>query len=182
LIQGRVDSDALTYISKVERTDGASLEPGIKVAINEFVVNCKAFGLWDKLSLICIFSGARTIDGAVLTLKGPMESVTLFNFVAADYDRRNGFAGDGTTKWMSTDTYLGSSEALDDYHIAFSLTTVDTAGNSPVYGFGGGNYDLVQTRTANPIVRSRSLTDTSISAPQTGFSCVSRDQHLLGVV
>jgi hypothetical protein len=175
LIQGRVDSDALTYISKVERTDGASLEPGIKVAINEFVVNCKAFGLWDKLSMVGIFAGARTIDGARLALKGPQESFAIFNFVQSDYDRRNGFTGDGSTKYLTTGpSYLASDEPLDDYHIAANLTVaIDTAAPSAVWGFGGTNYDNANTH--NNGVQSRSTSVTNVGRFALGFCCVSRD-------
>jgi len=176
LIQGRVDSDALTYINKVERTDGASLEPGIKVAINNFVVNCKAGGLWDKLSIVGIFAGARSIEGALLTLKGPMESFDNFGFLQSDYDRRNGIAGDDTAKYLGTSPYFATSEALDDYHIAFSLTTLDTTATaSPVYGFGGTVYDTAATHNTRVTSRNSSLVNVGSSRFGVGFSCVSRD-------
>jgi hypothetical protein len=173
LIQGRVDPDALTYIRKVERSDNASLEPGVKVAINNFVINCKASGLWDKLSLVAIMSGARTLTGALVVLKGPINSLTNTNFVAADYDRRNGFTGDGTGKFFGTGAYQAASEALDDYHIAVNLTTLDTVTPSPVWGFGGTVYDQAQTH--NSTVRSRNTGNITVSTWTKGFACVSRN-------
>jgi len=175
LIQGRVDSDALTYISKVERTDGASLEPGIKVAINAFVVNCKAFGLWEKLSVIFIMAGARTLNGAIIALKGPLSSLSNSNFVQSDYNRQKGITGDGSTKWFNISNYSGTSEPLDDYHICVSLSDpIDTTSPSPVWGFGGTVYDSAVTN--NKYIYSRSTTPIfGVSSFDAGFACLSRD-------
>lgn len=174
LIQGRVDSDALTYINKVERTDGASLEPGVKVAINDFVVNCKAFGLWEKLSVILIMAGARTLNGATIALKGPLYSLLNFNFVQSDYNRKNGITGDGSTKWFGISNYFGTSEPLNDYHICVSLSDpIDTVAPSSPWGFGGTVYDLAFTH--NKYVYSRSTVAALVSSFDAGFTCLSRD-------
>jgi hypothetical protein len=173
LIQGRVDSDALTYIDKVERTDGASLEPGIKVAINDFVVNCKAFGLWEKLSVILIMAGARTLNGAITALKGPLDRLANGGFVQSDYDRQKGVIGDGSSFFFISN-YSGTSEPLNDYHICVSLSNpIDTVGPSPIWGFGGSVYDRAQTH--DKAVYSRTTSAVFVSSFAAGFSCLSRD-------
>jgi hypothetical protein len=46
--QDGFDADAKTYITAVETSDGQDLEPGVRAAINDFVVGCKADGIWDS--------------------------------------------------------------------------------------------------------------------------------------
>ena len=99
------DPDAQTYITAVETADGEPLEAGVKDAINDFVVGCKADGIWDALKASCIMAGARTLNGCLVPLVG--SAPTNFNFVSADYDRVTGLKGDGSTK------YLDSNRAND---------------------------------------------------------------------
>jgi hypothetical protein len=94
------DADALTYINAVQAADGQSLENGVKVAINDFVVGCKADGIWDAIVASCIMAGARTVAGAIVPLKG--NAPTNNNFVIGDYNRKLGLLGDGTTKYLAT--------------------------------------------------------------------------------
>jgi len=75
--------------------------------------------------------------------------------------------------YLGTSTYLGSSEPLDDYHIAVNLTTLDPTNTSPVWGFGGTVYDFAQTH--NKSGRSRNTTNVTFSTWVTGFACISRD-------
>jgi hypothetical protein len=173
-LQGRMDPDALLYIAKVERADKAALESGVKEAINNFVTNCKSTGLWDRLSLIAIMAGARSLTGALTVLKGPVSTLVNTNFTLSDYSRKNGFTGDGTTKTMTTGTYYFSAEATNDYHLAVNITTLDTTSNSPVWGAGGTIWDQAQTH--NRGVRSRvSSGDLAVPYFNTGPSILSRD-------
>jgi len=57
---GGYDTDAQAYITAVETADSASLETGVKDAINSFVVYCKAQGIWTAINASCILAGART--------------------------------------------------------------------------------------------------------------------------
>ena len=52
------DSDARTYISAVETADNQSLEFGVKVAIQNFIVGAKADGIWDAIKSSAILAGA----------------------------------------------------------------------------------------------------------------------------
>jgi hypothetical protein len=73
-----LDSDAAAYIAAVEAADGQSLEVDVKTAINNFIVGCKADGIWTALKASCILSGARTLSGALVPLVGT--APTNFNF------------------------------------------------------------------------------------------------------
>jgi hypothetical protein len=74
-----LDADAATYIAAVETEDAQALESAVKTAINDFVVGCKADGIWDAIKSSCIMAGARTLSGALVPLKGT--GPTNFNFV-----------------------------------------------------------------------------------------------------
>jgi hypothetical protein len=178
LIQGRVDSDALSYISRVERADGASLEPGIKVAINNFVISCKNSGLWSKLSVVVIIAGARTLSGAITTLKAPTGSLSDFSgsYTNSDYNRKNGITGlGGSSQFFSVINYNGTSEPLDDYHICVSLSSpLDTTFPSNVWGFGGTVYDTALT-DRNFVYSRTSSSPAVVSNFGVGFSCLSRN-------
>lgn len=101
--QGKVaitDSDAKTYIFAVETADNQSLEFGVKVAIQDFIVGAKADGIWDAIKSSAILAGARTLSGALVPLKGT--APTNFNFVTGDYNRKTGLVGNGSTKYLDS--------------------------------------------------------------------------------
>ena len=102
---GLTEPEAIDYVAAVEAADGQELEFGVAKAINDFVVGCKADGIWNAIKASCILAGARTLDGALVPLVGT--APTNFNFVSADYDRETGLVGDGSTK------YLDSNRAAD---------------------------------------------------------------------
>jgi hypothetical protein len=96
-----LDPDAKTYINAVEFADGQPLESAVRTAIDKFVRGCKADGIWDAIKASCVLAGARTLDGALVPLKG---SAPTNNgpFVSGDYDRKTGLAGNGTTKFLNS--------------------------------------------------------------------------------
>jgi hypothetical protein len=69
------------------------LEIGVQSAYNDFVVGCKADGIWDAIKASCILAGARTLSGSLTPLKGA--APTNFNFVSGDYNRKTGLVGNG---------------------------------------------------------------------------------------
>jgi hypothetical protein len=119
------DADALAYITAVEAADGQALESGVKTAINDFVVGCKSDGIWAAINQSYILAGARTLNGALVPLKGP--APTNFNFVSADYNRETGLKGNGTTKYLSTNRLM-NAEAQDNRHIALMFTSPISTG------------------------------------------------------
>lgn len=137
------DPDARAYILGVEAADGQTLEPAVRTAIDDFVVGCKADGIWDVIKASCILAGARTLAGALVPLVGT--APTNNNFVSADYNRKAGLKGDGSTKYLDTNR-SNSAEPQNSRHIAFyasalatnnslyvSTNTVNTNGDSYLY-------------------------------------------------
>jgi hypothetical protein len=174
------DPDALAYITAVEAADSQQLEPGVLVAINDFVVGCKADGIWDAIKASCILAGARTLAGALVPLAGT--APTNFNFVAGDYNRKTGLKGNGTTKYLDTNRNYNADPVLSQ-HIAFRVAEQNTISTSVVLGVSGA----VPNRTSIGAfggfwnVRSRNSDPTNIAVSTTvGFIGVSRtlsDQH-----
>ncbi len=125
------DTDAQAYITAVETADGQPLEVGVKAAIDEFVVGCKKDGIWDAIKASCIMAGARTLSGALVPLKGT--APTNFNFVAADYNRKTGLIGNGSTKALNANR-AGNADPQNYAHFAVYRTTAE---GTPSSVFGG---------------------------------------------
>lgn len=125
------DSDAAAYVAAVEAADGQAIEPNIRFAIHSFVVGCKADGIWDAIKASCILAGARTLAGALVPLKGT--APTSYNFVAGDYDRKTGLKGDGSTKYLDSNT-LNSSNPINNNHL--SVWKNDTVASHNPYFIG----------------------------------------------
>lgn len=126
------DPDATAYLAAVQAADGQLLEPGVRAAINAFVVGCKADGIWSAIKASCILAGARTLDGALVPLVGA--APTNVNFDAGDYNRETGLKGDGSK-------YLNSNRnRLDDpqnnMHISVYQSEQNSAGGRSMFGAG----------------------------------------------
>jgi hypothetical protein len=107
------DRDAETYIATVETADGVQLEQSVRAAILEFVVGLKEDNVWRLLKSSCVLCGAKTLSGALVPLVGT--SITNFNFVNADYNRRAGLQGNGTNKALRT-SMLANALSGNSYH------------------------------------------------------------------
>lgn len=97
-----MDPDAIAYLTAVETADGQALEPAVRSAINDFVVGCKADGIWGAIKASCILAGARTLSGALIPLVG---SAPTNNgpFVSQDYIRKTGLGdSSNTNKWLNS--------------------------------------------------------------------------------
>lgn len=127
------DTDAQAYITAVETADSASLETGVKDAINAFVVECKAQDIWTAINASCILAGARTLSGALVPLKGT--APTNVNFVGGDYNRKTGLLGNGTSKYINSNR-LDTADALDNYHISAYPTGLVTSSGKFFFGVG----------------------------------------------
>jgi len=128
-----LDPDAAAYITAVEAADGQALEAAVVTAINDFVVGCKADGIWGAIKASAILAGARTLTGALTPLVGP--APTNFNFVSGDYDRKTGFKGDGITKYLDTNRN-NNADPQNDNHNAFWLST-DITETTRIMSCGG---------------------------------------------
>jgi hypothetical protein len=158
------DSDALTYLAAVEAADGAALEMPVKVAINNFVVGCKADGIWSAIKASCILAGARTLSGALVPLVGT--APTNNGFVSGDYNRKTGLLGDGASKFIDTNR-SNSADGINSKHFSVYLSVSND--HTATRYFGGtrnatGNTFLGNTASANLFRLGANLNVTSSSA------------------
>ena len=115
-----MDPDAAAYITAVETADGQALEEKVKIAIDNFVLGCKADGIWDAIKASCILAGARTLAGALVPLVGT--APTSYNFASGDYNRETGLEGDGSTKYLDSNRN-NNADPQDSKHLAVYIAT-----------------------------------------------------------
>jgi hypothetical protein len=114
------DADAAAYITAVETADAQALENGVKVAIDNFVLGCKADGIWTAIKASCILAGARTLTGALIPLAGT--APTNNNFVSGDYNRKTGLVGNGSTKYLNSNRN-NNTDPQNSKHVAVYAST-----------------------------------------------------------
>jgi hypothetical protein len=136
------DDDSRAYIAAVEAADGQSLESGVKMAIDAFVLGCKADGIWLAIKASCILAGARTLAGALVPLVGtaPTRFGTEGGWI---YDRKTGLRGNGTNNYLNTNR-ANNADPQNSSHIALYLSTLPS-GNVHFIGVNAGN----RTRLGN---------------------------------
>lgn len=108
------DPDARAYLAAVEIADNTPLEPAVRKAVDDFVLGCKADGIWSAMKCVGINAIAKTLAGNFIPLVGPVP--TNEGFVLGDYQRKNGFLGSGT-KAIDTN-YAGTNQTRDNVHMA----------------------------------------------------------------
>jgi hypothetical protein len=127
-----MDADAAAYIAAVETADTEPLEEKTKIAIDNFVLGCKADGIWPAIKASCILAGARTLTGALVPLVG--SAPTNVNFVSGDYNRKTGLVGNGSTKYLNSNR-AGNADPQNNAHLSVHVTAIDTGtpGAAPYY-------------------------------------------------
>ena len=120
------DADAQTYLRAVETADGQALEQGVQQAVNQFVIGCKADGIWTAIKASCILAGARTLAGALVPLVGT--APTNVSFVSGDYNRKTGLVGDGSTKYLNSNR-APIADPQNSSHQSAYTTQIQTTGN-----------------------------------------------------
>ena len=174
-----LDADALAYITAVEAADAQTLETGVKAAINNFVVGCKADGIWAAIKASCILAGARTLSGALTPLRGA--APTNFNFVSADYNRKTGLVGNGSTKYLNSNR-ANNAEPQNNFSVGVFIHTLHGGiGAFGAYagagGIGNGAVNLVRgfsSTDTNHGFRSRSTTLNLATSASTGMLATAR--------
>ena len=119
----RYDLDAIAYFDRVQTADGQALEDTTKIVISTFIVGCKSDGIWDAIKSSCILAGARTLNGALVSLKGT--SPTNMGFVSGDYDRKTGLLGDGSSKYLISNRNI-TNDPQNNKHLSVYATTGNT--------------------------------------------------------
>ena len=174
------DTDAATYIAAVEAADGQALEAATQTAINTFVVGCKADGNWNAIKAACILAGARTLSGALVPLAGP--APTNNNFVSADYNRKTGLAGNGSTKYLNSNR-ANNADPQNSQHVGIFVTGANSVGYGTYIGCfhesNGGNgatyiYNNLGSGLAHVSRRNGSESTTSTFGAPLNFVGLSR--------
>ena len=142
---GGEDPDAAAYLNAVETADAQSLEAGVRKAVDDFVIGCKADGIWSAITASCILAGARTLDGALTPLVG--SAPTSYSFVSGDYDRKDGLISNGSTKYLDSNRN-NNADPRDNRHYSVFVHTLHSG--------GAGTYIGSPTRTtgASGVLRS----------------------------
>jgi hypothetical protein len=122
---GLTQPEALAYVTAVEAADGQALETGVARAVDDFIIGCKADGIWSAIKASCILAGARTLNGALVPLVGA--APTNFNFVSGDYDRKTGLVGDAAAKYLQTG-WSPSAANQNNMHLAAYASTINATG------------------------------------------------------
>ena len=179
-IRRRYDPDAAAYIANVEAADGQSLEQGVKDAITGFVVDCKITGIWNAIQSCCLLCGARTLNGALVPLKGP--APTNFNslFTNNDYNRETGLKGNGSSKFLNTN-FAASSLPQDNFHFSLHISSLSSIGAQRTYMADTGGRNMYRPISNNTLTQFN--INASFGAAQgdldmassTGFCGLSRD-------
>jgi len=143
-----LDDDARAYITAVETADKQDLELQVRIAINAFVVGCKADGIWNAIKSSAILAGARTLSGALQPLAGT--APTNFNFVSGDYNRKTGLVGDGSTKYLDSNRN-NNADPQDSKHISFykqaGVSSSEAFIGIPTAVVGGSWFIFASTQT-----------------------------------
>jgi hypothetical protein len=120
------DPDAQTYLRAVEAADNQGpLEQGVQQAVNQFVIGCKADGIWSAIKASCILAGARTLAGALVPLVGTAPTNNGFVGQGTDYVRKTGLIGDGTSKYLNSNRN-NNADPQNSKHAAVFISESET--------------------------------------------------------
>lgn len=171
----RYDLDAIAYFNRVQTADGQALEDTTKIAISTFIVGCKSDGIWDAIKSCCILAGARTLNGALVSLKGT--APTNFNFINGDYSRSIGLKGNASTKYLDSNR-KDNSDPQNSHHLSAYITEVGTGSSSSniigVSSTGSTSRIAVAFSASIKTFTSRNFLQTTSAGSNLGFKGVSR--------
>lgn len=175
------DADANAYITAVETADGQALETSVRDAINNFVVGCKADGIWSAIKASCILMGARTLSGALTPLVGPAPTNNGL-FVSSDYVRGGatpGLKGNGSTKFINTNR-ADNADGQNDAHRSVWVTELPSVTNQYNFYYGATPVNNQTDHSTAPsslgmdYIRARSSGAFVAGSHTTGLKALSR--------
>jgi hypothetical protein len=172
-----MDADAAAYITAVETADTEPLEEKTKIAIDNFVLGCKADGIWSAIKASCILAGARTLTGALVPLVGTAPTNVGGLFVSGDYNRKTGLVGDGSTKYLDSNRN-NNADPQNSKHVAIFGSVIPSDPANVLIGNSGGSGvgNTVLLVSANKIFTRNNATTANDSGlmPSSGFVGTSR--------
>jgi hypothetical protein len=126
------DADANTYMTAVQTADGQPLELGVRLAITDFVVGCKADGIWNAIKASCILAGARTLTGALVPLVGAAPT-NLGPFVSGDYNRKTGLGDASNTSKYLNSNRNNNADPQNSHHLSIYASSAGATGAIRMY-------------------------------------------------
>jgi len=141
----KIDSDAAVYLSRVEAADGQALEAGVRTAVDQFVLGCKADGIWPAIKASCILSGARTLTGALVPLAGT--APTNVSFVSGDYNRKTGL-NSGTSKSLNSNRNNNADPQNSKHLSVYATITATTLNQGYITTSFGTGFTAINTENS----------------------------------
>jgi len=159
-----LDPDASAYIANVEAADGQPLEAGVRAAINEFVIGCKAdpspnagVSNFQAIEASCLLMGARTLAGSLIPLKGA--APTNVGFIESQYSRTTGLEGDRSAYLNSNRN--NNADPQDNNHNALYISSIGAG----IALMGAGVIDAgTNSFLTSRLARNRSATGFTVSS------------------
>lgn len=137
------DSDAQAFFTAAGITDGTQ-----KSAVNQFIIDAKAYGLWSKFLAVWLFVGMSATSHKY-NAKNPVDSDAAFRLLfggGVTHDA-NGVTGNGTSGYARTYVVGTSHLSLNDISaFIYSRTNI-----------GGGKIDLGSMNYPAPNYRSAQI-------------------------
>jgi len=134
------DSDAQAFITAASITDNTQ-----KSAINQLVVDLKAYSIWTKFKAIYPIVGGTAFAHAV-NLKTP--GTYNLTFASGVTHSSLGMLGNGTTGYANTNFNPNTSGAtLNSHHISFYSRTNNNITEVEMGAAAGGNTSILEIRT-----------------------------------
>jgi hypothetical protein len=130
-----VDADAQAWADAADLEGGSYTQADVAAA-SAFFASAKAHSYNSKLTQVIFFGGDEGVNALknalIQRLSGVWGPATNHSFVAGDYDRTLGLAGDGSTKWLNTEL-LVAALTDNDTHLSVYVTANGTS-NLPAMG------------------------------------------------
>jgi hypothetical protein len=164
-----MDPDAAAYITAVETADGQALEEKTKIAIDNFVLGCKADGIWTAIKASCILAGARTLNGALVPLVGAAPTNVGGLFVGGDYNRETGLVGNASTKYLNTNR-ASNADPQNSTHLAVYQTSHQTRAGATKWAAGTFTAAASKGLATSSTVRFWAANDSVVTASLTESS------------
>jgi len=163
--------ETLAYVAAVESADGQSLEDSVIVAIDAFIVGCKADGIWTAIKSCCILAGARTLGGALIPLIGTAPTNISGLFLEGDYSRETGLLGDGSTKALNANRN-NNADPQDNKHLSVFVSAATSGTQAYI---SQGTIAWIVKDNSSMFFRANQTSSGSVSLPNaTGLIGVSR--------
>lgn len=173
------DPDAQAYLRAVETADNQPLEFLAALAVNEFVIGCKADNIWSAIKASCILAGARTLNGALVPLVGA--APTNINFAAGDYNRKTGLIGNASAKYLDSNRN-NNADLQNSKHMAVFINSAHTTTAAASY-MGAGRSSIGASNMGASAIGENAFfsrmncvaaSGTILQRTHTGFAAVNR--------